>query len=126
MLPYASFQEAENAIGRSLTTVETLWFNYTANKSDYIIYCHNIPLIFLLSTLVPLFYLLMEHVFPDYVAPYKVQPKIKISLYENFKCYLIVMRTFFFIVVPILLLSYPSIKVRLFFFISKEFKVLIN
>ncbi|XP_076903756.1 methylsterol monooxygenase 1-1-like [Bidens hawaiensis] len=110
MLPCATLQEAETAIGRPLTLAETLWFNYTANKSDYILYCHNIPLIFLLSTLVPLFYLVMELMFPTYVAPYKVQPKIKVSLYENFKCYLVVQRTYFFIVVPVLLVSYPSIE----------------
>ncbi|KAF5800661.1 putative 4-alpha-methylsterol monooxygenase [Helianthus annuus] len=108
MLPYATLQEAETAIGRSLTCAETLWFNYTANKSDYALYCHAIPLLFLPSILVPLLYVLIELIFP--IASYKIQPKIKISLYDNFKCYLVVTRTFVLIVAPTLLVSYPSIK----------------
>ncbi|KAF5800656.1 putative 4-alpha-methylsterol monooxygenase [Helianthus annuus] len=109
MLPYVSLQEAQTAIGRPLTTAETLWFNYTANMSDYIIYCHNIPIMFLLDTLVPVFYLVMEHMFPTYVAPYKVQPKIKYSLNDHFKCYLLVARGYL-LVVPSLLVSYPTVK----------------
>ncbi|KAI3501164.1 hypothetical protein L1887_29025 [Cichorium endivia] len=110
MLPYASLQEAETAIGRSLTTAETLWFNYTANKSDYIIYCHNILFLFLIFSLVPLFYILIELVFRDYIAAYKIQPKVKFSLYDNFKCYFDVMRMFILVVGPLQLVSYPSIR----------------
>ncbi|XP_071693287.1 methylsterol monooxygenase 1-2-like isoform X2 [Rutidosis leptorrhynchoides] len=110
MLPYTTLQEAETAIGRSLTAAETLWFNYSGNKSDYILYCHNIPLILILSMIVPLFYLIIELIFPNYVASYKVQPNIKISLYQNIKCYVGVLRTYILIVTPILLASYPSIK----------------
>lgn len=110
MLPYASLQEAETAIGRSLTAAETLWFNYTANKSDYIIYCHNILFLFLIFTLVPLFYIFIELVFRDYIAAYKIQPKVKFSLYDNFKCYFDVMRMFILVVGPLQLVSYPSIR----------------
>lgn len=110
MLPYTSLQEAETAIGRSLTAAETLWFNYTANKSDYIIYCHNILFLFLIFTLVPLFYIFIELVFRDYIAAYKIQPKVKFSLYDNFKCYFDVMRMFILVVGPLQLVSYPSIR----------------
>ncbi|XP_035830198.1 methylsterol monooxygenase 1-1-like [Helianthus annuus] len=110
MMPFTSLQEVETAIGRSLTRAETLWFNYTANKSDYVLYCHNIPLVFLLSTLPPLFYLVMELIFPNYVASYKLQPKIKFSLYDKFTCYLGVMKTLLLTVVPMLLASYPLMK----------------
>lgn len=112
MLPYSSLQEAETAIGRPLTIAETLWFKYSANKSDYVLYCHNIPLIFFLTTFLPLVYVVIEFLFPDYAASYKIQPKIRVSLYENFKMYLGVMRTFILLVVPILLASHPSIQVR--------------
>lgn len=110
MLPYTSLQEAETAIGRSLTAAETLWFNYTANKSDYIIYCHNILFLFLIFTLVPLFYIFIELVFRDYIAAYKIQPKVNFSLYDNFKCYFDVMRMFILVVGPLQLVSYPSIR----------------
>ncbi|KAJ0559046.1 putative 4-alpha-methylsterol monooxygenase [Helianthus annuus] len=110
MMPFTSLQEVETAIGRSLTRAETLWFNYTVNKSDYVLYCHNIPLVFLLSTLPPLFYLVMELIFPTYVASYKLQPKIKFSLYDKFTCYLGVMKTLLLTAVPMLLASYPLMK----------------
>ncbi|KAG4915298.1 hypothetical protein JHK87_052855 [Glycine soja] len=34
MLPYASIPKAAAALGRNLTFMETLWFNYSATKSD--------------------------------------------------------------------------------------------
>ncbi|XP_071702659.1 methylsterol monooxygenase 1-2-like [Rutidosis leptorrhynchoides] len=110
MLPYATLQHAETAIGRSLTAAETLWFNYTANMSDYILYCHNIIFLFLIFTIVPLFYILIEHLFRDYITAYKIQPKVKYSLYDNFKCYKDVMRMFILVVGPLQLVSYPSIQ----------------
>ncbi|KAI3727530.1 hypothetical protein L6452_16146 [Arctium lappa] len=110
MLPYSSLQAAETAIGRSLTAAETLWYNYTANKSDYVLYCHNILFLFLIFTLVPLFYVLIELLFRDYVAGYKIQPKVKFSVYDNFRCYFDVMRMFILVVGPLQLVSYPSIR----------------
>ncbi|KAK1438698.1 hypothetical protein QVD17_04508 [Tagetes erecta] len=110
MLPYATVNEAETAIGRSLTAAETLWFNYTANISDYILYCHNILFLFLIFTIVPLFYVFIELILRDYVAAYKIQPKVKFSLYHHFKCYSRVMRMFILVVGPLQLVSYPSIQ----------------
>ncbi|KAH6771842.1 sterol C4-methyl oxidase 1-2 [Perilla frutescens var. hirtella] len=76
MLPYATLHEAEAALGRSLTAAETLWFNYSATKSDYILYCHNIIFLFLIFSLFPFYYLFLEYFFKNSVGSYKIQPKI--------------------------------------------------
>ncbi|PWA90711.1 Fatty acid hydroxylase [Artemisia annua] len=110
MLPYATIQEAETSLGRSLTTLETTWFNYTSDMSDYIIYCHNILFLFLIFSIVPLFYIFIELLFSNHVTRYKIQPKVKFSVYENFKCWFNVMKMFVLCVGPLQLVSYPSIQ----------------
>lgn len=111
MLPYATIQEAEAAIGRSLTTAETLWFNYSATKSDYILFCHNIIFLFLIFSLFPFYYLFLEYFFNSSVGPYKIQPKVKLSFSDTLRCYKSVMRMFFLVVGPLQLVSYPSVQV---------------
>lgn len=111
MLPYATIHDAETALNRSLTATETIWFNYTVNKSDYNLYLHNILFLFIIFTIVPLFYILIEIVFHDYVDRYKIQPKVRFSVYDNFKCYFDVMWMFILVVGPLQFVSYPSIQV---------------
>lgn len=108
MLPYKTLQDAENAVGRTLTAAETLWFNYSATKSDYFLYCHNILFLFLIFSLVPLYYILIEIIYKD-TQFYKIQPKIKLSYSDSFGCYKDVMRMFILVVGPLQLVSYPSI-----------------
>lgn len=111
MLPYATIQEAEAAVGRSLTTAETLWFNYSATKSDYILFCHNIIFLFLIFSLFPFYYLFLEYFFNSSVDPYKIQPKVKLSFSDTIRCYKSVMRMFFLVVGPLQLVSYPSVQI---------------
>ncbi|KAL2543524.1 Methylsterol monooxygenase 1-1 [Forsythia ovata] len=110
MLSYTTIQEAETAMGRSLTAAETLWFNYSATKSDYFLYCHNILFLFLIFSIFPYYYLFLEFFFYNSIKPYKIQPKVKLSLFDTLRCYKSVMRMFFFIVGPLQLVSYPSVK----------------
>nr|XP_043613438.1 methylsterol monooxygenase 1-1-like [Erigeron canadensis] len=110
MLPYTSIHDAETSLNRSLTTLETYWFNYTSTKSDYFLYCHNILFLFLVFTLVPLFYIFTELFFSKYIIAYKIQPKVKFSFVDNFNCYVDVMRMFVLVVGPLQLVSYPSVK----------------
>ncbi|XP_076895134.1 methylsterol monooxygenase 1-1-like [Bidens hawaiensis] len=110
MLPYTSIPAAETAIGRPLTAAETVWLNYTATKSDYFLYCHNILFLFLVFTLTPLFYVFIELLFSKHVIAYKIQPKVRFSVADNISCYLDVMRTFVLVVGPLQLVSYPSIQ----------------
>ncbi len=113
MLPYNSLDEAAAALGRNLTFAETLWFNYSANKSDYLLYCHNILFLFLIFSIVPLPLVFAELLRSAGLDKCKIQPKVKLSFSEMVKCYKDVMRMFFLVVGPLQLLSYPSIKVRL-------------
>lgn len=120
MLPYKTVVEAETAIGRTLTTAETLWLNHTANKSDYLLYCYNILFLFIIFSLCPLYYVLIEYLFKNAVSVYKIQPKIKLSYGEMLKCYRDVMRMFVLVVGPLQLASYPSIQV-----IFREFEIIL-
>ncbi|KAJ7944814.1 methylsterol monooxygenase 1-1-like [Quillaja saponaria] len=110
MFPYQTLQDAEAALGRNLTFVETLWFNYSANKSDYFLYCHNILFLFLLFSFVPLPLLYFEIKRLAGFDKYKIQPKVRLSFAEMTRCYRDVMRMFFLVVGPLQLVSYPSIK----------------
>ncbi|CAL0326302.1 unnamed protein product [Lupinus luteus] len=110
MLPYNSLTEATAALGRNLTVAETLWFNYAAKKSDYFLFCHNILFLFIIFSLVPLplIFLEIKRVLP--FDKYKIQFNVRLSFKEMFKCYKDVMFMFFFVVGPLQLVSYPSIK----------------
>lgn len=110
MLSYHTLQEAEATVGRTLTFAETIWFNYTHDKSDYFLFCHNILFLFLIFSLVPLPLVFMELKRSRDVDKYKIQPKVRLSPRDMFNCYKDVMRMFIFIVGPLQLVSYPSIK----------------
>ncbi|CAA2978952.1 methylsterol monooxygenase 1-1-like [Olea europaea subsp. europaea] len=110
MLSYTTIQEAEAALGRPLTAAETLWFNYTATRSDYFLYCHNILFLFLIFSIFPYYYLFLEFFFSNSIKPYKIQPKVKLSFCDTLGCYKYVMRMFFLVVGPLQLVSYPSVK----------------
>ncbi|KAK7330696.1 hypothetical protein VNO77_24894 [Canavalia gladiata] len=110
MLPYHSLEEAVAALGRNLTFAETLWFNYSATKSDYFLFCHNILFLFLIFTFVPLPFAFLELKRLSFFCGYKIQPKVRLSLNEMLKCYKDVMRMFFCVVGPLQLVSYPAVK----------------
>lgn len=110
MLPYATIEDAAAALGRNLTFAETLWYNYSVNKSDYFLYCHNILFLFLVFSVAPLPVVVVELLRSDSFDKYKIQPKVRLSFSEMFRCYKDVMRMFFLIVGPLQLLSYPSIQ----------------
>lgn len=111
MLPYATLEEAATALGRNLTFAETLWFNYSAKKSDYYLYCHNILFLFVIFSVVPVPMVAIELLGFSSFDKYKIQPKVRLSSSEMFGCYKDVMRMFFLVVGPLQLMSYPSIKV---------------
>ncbi|CAN1258702.1 Methylsterol monooxygenase 1-1 [Linum perenne] len=111
MLPYASIEEASDHLGRNLTSAETLWFNYTYNMSDYFVYGHTILILFFIFSLAPLpivFLQLLQS--SSFHNKYKIQPKIHLPSSQIFKCYKDVMLTFLYVVGPLQLFSYPSIK----------------
>ncbi|CAA0394852.1 unnamed protein product [Arabidopsis thaliana] len=112
MIPYATVEEASIALGRNLTRLETLWFDYSATKSDYYLYCHNILFLFLVFSLVPLPLVFIElaRSASGLFNRYKIQPKVNYSLSDMFKCYKDVMTMFILVVGPLQLVSYPSIQ----------------
>ncbi|XP_075641498.1 methylsterol monooxygenase 1-1-like [Castanea sativa] len=111
MLPYKTIQEASAVLGRNLSTAETIWFNYSANKSDYFLYCHNIVFLFVVFSLIPLPLVFIELARLAGFDRYKIQPKVRLSWPEMFRCYKdVVCNNFLPIIVPLQLASYPSIK----------------
>ena len=113
MLPYQTLQQAEEGLGRASTVAEKLWFKYSANKPDYILHYHNTLFLFLFYSILPLPFIFLELFFSREVDKYKIQPKFKRSFSDMFQCYIQVVRTFLLAVVPLQLLSYPTIKVFL-------------
>lgn len=110
MLPFQTMQEAELALGRSLTCAERLWFRYSAQTPDFLLYCHNILFLFLIFSLVPLPLAFLEIKSSKTLSKYKLQPKVRLPSQTVFKCYKEVMFMFFFVVGPLQLVSYPTVK----------------
>lgn len=110
MLPYTTVEEAEAALGRALTAAETIWLNYSATKSDYFLYCHNIFFLFSIFSCVPLYFIFLELFFKNKIQPFKLQPKVNLSMSDHFQCYKSVMRMFILVVGPLQLVSYPSVQ----------------
>ncbi|KAK4483415.1 hypothetical protein RD792_010602 [Penstemon davidsonii] len=111
MLPYQNFQEAEYALGRNLTITETLWFKYSATKSDHILYCHNTFFLFIFYTVLPLPYVFIELMRSKNIDnKFKIQHKIKNSVSDMLDCYKKVLVTFVFAVGPLQIFSFPVIQ----------------
>lgn len=110
MLPFGTIEEASEFLDRNLTFPERIWFNYSATKSDYFLYCHNILFLFVIFSLVPLPMVFVEIIRSAGFERYKIQPKVHLSLSDMFRCYKDVMHMFFFVVGPLQLVSYPSIQ----------------
>lgn len=111
MLPYHTLEEAQVALGRGLTLAETLWFKYSANKPDFVLHFHNTLFLCLFYSIAPIPFLLMELGGYEKLNIHKIQPSVKRSFKEMFKCYKHVIVTFAIAVSPLQIISYPTIKV---------------
>ncbi|KAG9445388.1 hypothetical protein H6P81_016728 [Aristolochia fimbriata] len=110
MLPYETMQEAEAALGRELTFAERLWFWYSAQASDFWLYCHNIAFLLLVFTLAPLPIVFLERKRARALKNYKLQPKVHVPSQTMIRCYKEVMQTFICVVGPLQLISFPTVK----------------
>ncbi|KAK8718363.1 hypothetical protein V6N13_045599 [Hibiscus sabdariffa] len=110
MLQYGSLEGAELGLGRNLTVAEKLWYAYSAEKSDYMLYSHTCLFLFLVFSLVPLPWVLVELHWFDATSKFKVQTRIKRSFPELLKCYKDVMTNFILVVAPLILVSFPVLK----------------
>eukprot|EP00252_Welwitschia_mirabilis_P000022 TRINITY_DN10016_c0_g1_i1.p1 TRINITY_DN10016_c0_g1~~TRINITY_DN10016_c0_g1_i1.p1 ORF type:complete len:301 (+),score=40.81 TRINITY_DN10016_c0_g1_i1:315-1217(+) len=110
MLPFESIAEAESALGRPLSFLETWWFNYSAKMPDYVLYLHNTLFLFIIFSMVPLplVFVDLKKLMP--LKQYKIQPKTYLEKSEIFYCYKTVMLVFFKVVVPLQLTSFPMIQ----------------
>lgn len=113
MLPFTSIGEAEAALGRNLTAVEAVWFQYSSGMHDFCLYAHNIVFLLLVYSVAPLPVALAELKRPKAIHKYKLQPKVHVPVADVLKCYKNVVKTFLFAVGPLQLVSFPTIKVPL-------------
>ncbi|KAH7284634.1 hypothetical protein KP509_34G063500 [Ceratopteris richardii] len=112
MLPFSTFEEAEMAVERNLTTADALWFRYTAAIPDSCLFYLNAVFLFVIfnTATVPslLLSVLGQTTFP-YLRRFKLQPSFT-TLPVAFRIYKSVMKTFIFLLLPLQLSSYPLIK----------------
>ncbi|KQK20571.1 hypothetical protein BRADI_1g55400v3 [Brachypodium distachyon] len=104
MLPYATAEEASVALGRPMTRAEGAWFGYSAAVPDRWLYCHNVPVLLLVSTIAPLPLALLG------LTAYKLQPRVRLSPAAFLRCYLDITRVLLLTVGPLSLVSYPAGK----------------
>jgi 4,4-dimethyl-9beta,19-cyclopropylsterol-4alpha-methyl oxidase len=50
MIPFATVEATEAALGRSLTFAEAAWFRYSASTPDYCLCFHNFVILFASSS----------------------------------------------------------------------------
>lgn len=110
MLPFQTMHEAEMALARPLTFAERVWFRYSAQIPDFWLYCHNILFLFLIFSVAPLPLAFIDINNSKSLSKYKLQPKIRLPSHAIFKCYKDVMFMFIFVVGPLQLCSYPTVK----------------
>ncbi|XWS46000.1 hypothetical protein CRYUN_Cryun14cG0027400 [Craigia yunnanensis] len=111
MLHYRSLEEAELALGRNLTLPEKLWYSYSAEKSDYILYNHNWLFMFFVLSLVPFPCVFFELFWFNNMEKFKLQPRIKRSFPELFKCYKdVAVNKFILVAGPLIAVSFPAFK----------------
>ncbi|EFJ30871.1 hypothetical protein SELMODRAFT_170047 [Selaginella moellendorffii] len=110
MLPYSTAVEAQAALGRPLTFLETLWLQHTANRSDYFLYCLNIVYLFVNFTVLPLPTVILDVLKVRAFERFKLQPGVHTTISDALRCYKSVIWSFCTVVGPLQLLSYPMVK----------------
>ncbi|KAL6660751.1 hypothetical protein ACP70R_001786 [Stipagrostis hirtigluma subsp. patula] len=109
MIPYGTAAEAEAALGRAMTWAEAVWFQYSAAKPDYWLYCHTTFILLVVYTLAPLPLVLLERFAPGVVSPYKLQPKTRLTAAATLRCYRDAACMLFLSAGPLLFASYPAV-----------------
>nr|CAB3491468.1 unnamed protein product [Digitaria exilis] len=113
MIPYATPEEAEAALGRAMTKAEAAWFRYTAATPDFWLYCCCVALVLLVYTLAPLPLALLELCAPaKLTSPYKLQPQVRLSPAAFLRCFKDTSLTMALSIAPLPFILYPVFKVR--------------
>ena len=115
VIPFATVEAAEAALGRSMTWAEAAWFWYSASTPDYCLCFQNFVILFASYTLTSLPLALLELCAPaKLTTPYKLQARVRLSPVAFLRCYtdtagVLLLVTFG----PLLLIPYPVVKVHL-------------
>ncbi|KVH89182.1 methylsterol monooxygenase 1-1-like [Cynara cardunculus var. scolymus] len=112
MLAFECVEEIEVSLGRKVTSAEAFWLNYSANKSDYFLYCHNLIFLIIFYSLLPLPYVILQLIIRSSknTHKFKIQPNITYSFTHMFDCYTKVVKLFLLTVGPLQLISFPIIQ----------------
>lgn len=88
MITYATAAEAEAALGRAMTWVEAVWYQYSAAMPDSWLHCHTTFILFIMYTITPLPLVVLEQLAPSVVLPYKLQPLVRLPPAASLRCYM--------------------------------------
>nr|CAB3489975.1 unnamed protein product [Digitaria exilis] len=113
MIPFATAEEAEAALGRAMTWAEAAWFRYSGSTPDYCLCFINFLILFACYTLTGLPIALLELCAPGRLTtPYKLQPKVRLSPDVFIRCYTNAARDMALLTMgPLLLVPYAALKV---------------
>ncbi|CAN6466563.1 unnamed protein product [Victoria cruziana] len=110
MLPFGGLEDAAASLGRPLTLAEILWFRYTANTPDHLIYTFVFFLSFCVLFLCPLPLAAVEVISPKFIYRFKLQPNVRTPFSRLLHCCKHVMTVFLVSIVPMGLVSFPFFK----------------
>ncbi|KAJ7524036.1 hypothetical protein O6H91_18G074100 [Diphasiastrum complanatum] len=110
MMQFRILEDAQAAVGRPLSPLETIWLNHTSNVTDFQLYCYNIVFLFIVFTLIPLPSVMLDVLRVRAFDKYKLQPGVHTPGSIAFQCYKDVMLTFIVVVGPLQISSYPVFK----------------
>jgi len=113
VIPFATVEAAEAALGRSMTRAEAAWLRYSATTPDYCLCFLNFIILFACYTLALLPLALLELCAPaKLTSPYKLQPGARLSPAAFLRCYWDAARIALLLIMgPYLLITYPVVKV---------------
>jgi plant 4,4-dimethylsterol C-4alpha-methyl-monooxygenase len=114
MIPYATVEAAEAALGRGLTWAEAAWFWHSGSTPDYCLYFESLVILLAAYSLTPLPLALIELYAPaKLTTPYKLQPQVRLSPAAFLRCYKDTARVLVLLTIgPLLYLPYPIVKVH--------------
>eukprot|EP00897_Mesotaenium_endlicherianum_P003125 jgi/Mesen1/2840/ME000174S02092 len=110
-MPTYSIQEAEALLGRSLTTLETMWMNGTKGLEDYHLYCATVFLLLAFYPLACLPYFILDYLKLPFFEKYRLQPGSYNTPAAVWACLRSVITVILTTILPLQLISYPFFKI---------------
>ncbi|CAM0150119.1 unnamed protein product [Urochloa decumbens] len=112
MIPYATVEAAEEALGRAMTWMEVAWFRHSRSTPDYCLYYESLVILLTVYSVTSLPLTLLELCAPaKLTTPYKLQPEARLSPAAFLGCYKETLRVLVLVIIsPVLYLPYPILK----------------